>query len=70
MNKRTQQQSIQCVYEVSNDTFPEIKYLIINIISITLMTQLKIVKSSLLTYKGFTFNGKTPQMALIQRKTL
>ena len=32
------------------------------------MTQLAIVKSLLLTHKGFTFNGETPQMALIQRK--
>ena len=47
---------------------PQIKYLIINIITITLMTQLTIVKSSLLTHKGFTFNGETPQMALIQRE--
>ena len=56
----------QCVYEVSNDTSPQIKYLIINIINITLMTQLTIVKSSLLTHESFTFNGETPQMALIQ----
>ena len=47
---------------------PQIEYLIINIISITLITQLIIVKSSLLTHKGFPFNGKTPQMALIQKK--
>ena len=46
---------------------PQIKYLIINIIIITLITQLTIVKSSLLTHKGFTFSGETPQMALIQR---
>ena len=46
----------------------KIKYLIINIILITLMTQLTIVKSSLLTHKGFTFNGETPRMTLIQRK--
>ena len=32
------------------------------------MTQLTIVKSSLLTHKGFTFNGETPQVALIQRE--
>ena len=30
------------------------------------MTQLMLVKSSLLTHKGLTFNGETPQMALIQ----
>ena len=47
---------------------PQIKYLIINIINITLMTQLSVVKSSLLTHKGFTFDGKTPQMALIQQE--
>ena len=49
---------------------PQIKYLIINIISITLMTQLTIVKSTLLNHKGFTFNGETPQMALIKENTL
>ena len=43
----------------------QIKYHIINIITITLMTQLTIVKSSLLIHKGFTFNGETTQMALI-----
>ena len=32
------------------------------------MPQLTIVKSSLLIHKGFTFNGETPQIALIQRK--
>ena len=50
------------------DTSPQNKYLLINIISITLIIQLTIVKSSLLTHKGFNFNGETPQMALIQRK--
>ena len=46
----------------------KIKYHIINIISITLMTQVTIVKSSPLTHKGFTFNGEIPQMTLIKRK--
>ena len=32
------------------------------------MTQLTIVKSSLLIHKDFTFDDKTPQMALIQRE--
>ena len=32
------------------------------------MTQLTIFKSSLLTHKGFTFKGETPQMTLIQRE--
>ena len=32
------------------------------------MTQLTIVKSTLLTHKGFTFNSETPQMALVERK--
>ena len=32
------------------------------------MTQLTVVKSSLLTHIGFTFNGETPQITLIQRK--
>ena len=32
------------------------------------MTQLTLVKSSLLTHKGFTFNGETPQMTLIQEE--
>ena len=32
------------------------------------MTQVTIVKSSLLTHKCFTFNCETPQMILIQRK--
>ena len=64
----TKKQQHQCVYEVSIDTCPSNKVFIINIITITLMTQLTVVKSSLLTHKDFTFNGETPQMALVQRE--
>ena len=34
------------------------------------MTQLTIIDSSLLTHKGFIFNGETPQMALNKENTL
>ena len=70
MNKRHNKQQDNVFMRYQWIPVPQIKYLIINIFNSTLMTQLTIVKSSLLTHKGFTFNGETPQMPLIQRRTL
>ena len=53
----------QCVYEVSNDTSPQIKYLIINIINITLMTQLTIVKVALI--QGEHSNDQYPNFSSV-----
>jgi hypothetical protein len=44
--QKKQEQQTTSVYEVSNDTSPQIKYLIINIINITLMTQLTLLRTT------------------------